>query len=47
VKDCLNGMLRWDPAHRFTADEILDHPWLKVSSVCTVTLRTVTTVLCW
>ena len=38
VKDCLIGMLRWDPAHRFTADEVLDHPWLKVSTVAIVLL---------
>jgi len=31
-------MLRWDPAHRFTADEVLDHPWLKVSTVAIVLL---------
>jgi len=30
VKDCVTGMLKWDPAHRFTVDEIIDHPWIKV-----------------
>jgi len=39
VKDCLSGMLIWDTAHRFTAAEILDHPWISSVSAIYSILR--------
>ncbi|XP_070581281.1 serine/threonine-protein kinase 33-like [Ptychodera flava] len=28
AKDAIQGMLKVDPAHRLTASEVLDHPWI-------------------
>jgi serine/threonine kinase 33 len=41
VKDCLVGMMRWDPAHRLTADEVLDHPWMNGRQLDTTKPRNV------
>ena len=30
AKDFIRGMLTTDPAHRLTASELLDHPWVTV-----------------
>ena len=31
AKHCVEKMLIADPAHRYSAREILDHPWITVS----------------
>ena len=35
AKDCLRRMLEPDPAKRATADEMLQHPWMRKNGVAT------------
>ena len=35
AKDCVKRMLQPDPTKRATADEILQHPWMRENGVAT------------